>query len=106
MANYVLLEHYNANGGKLGISYKVFAKLAEKCIEDMKEIQDDKANIVNISIRNNTVTYRIVVSVKPGVDTEKVKNELEDKINNSLLLTCETVPFQMNIKVIEKALEA
>ena len=35
-----------------------------------------------------------------------IKDKLEERITNSLLLTCETVPVEMNIKVVEKSIEA
>ncbi len=106
MSQYVLLEHFNANGGKLGISSKVFTEIATQCIKETKNIIRDKNNYVQVIIRNNTVYLKIQVTVKLGYNTEKIKEEIEERINNSLLLICETVPVDMNIKVISKEVEA
>lgn len=106
MANYVLLEHYGANGGKLGLSTKVFTEVANHVVKSIKEIVRDKNTIVTAQIKNNTVNYKIVVYVKKGINVDNIKETLEEKITNSLLLTCETVPVEMNIKVVEKTIEA
>ncbi len=106
MANYVLLEHYSANGGKLGLSSKVFTEVANHAVKSIKEIVRDKNTIVSAQIKNNTVNYKIVVYVKKGTNIDNIKETLEERITNSLLLTCETVPVEMNIKVVEKTIEA
>ena len=41
-----------------------------------------------------------------GINPETIKEEIEEKITNSLLLICETVPVDMSIKVVSKELEA
>ena len=106
MGQYVLLEHYNANGGKLGISSEVFSEIAAQCIRETKNVIRDKNNYVQVAIRNNTVYLKILVTVKMGINTENIKEEIEEKINNSLLLICETVPVDINIRVASKELEA
>lgn len=106
MGKYVLLEHYNANGGKLGISSEVFSEIAAQCIRETKNVIRDKNNYVQVAIRNNTVYLKILVTVKMGINTENIKEEIEEKINNSLLLICETVPVDINIRVVSKELEA
>lgn len=106
MGQYVLLEHYNANGGKLGISSEVFSEIAAQCIRETKNVIRDKNNYVQVAIRNNTVYLKILVTVKMGINTENIKEEIEEKINNSLLLICETVPVDINIRVVSKELEA
>lgn len=106
MGQYILLEHYNANGGKLGISSTVFTEIAAQCIRETKNVIRDKNNYCVATIRNNTVYLRILVTVKMGINTEKIKEEIEEKINNNLLLICETVPVDVNIKVVSKELEA
>ena len=66
MARYIYLEHYSADGGKLGLSDKVFSQLAKHSIKTIKEIVRDKNTIVQAAIKNNTVNYKIVVYVKKG----------------------------------------
>ena len=106
MARYIYFEHYSADGGKLGLSDKVFSQLAKHSIKTIKEIVRDKNTIVQAAIKNNTVNYKIVVYVKKGINKDIIKDKLEERITNSLLLTCETVPVEMNIKVVEKSIEA
>ena len=65
MARYIYLEHYSADGGKLGLSDKVFSQLAKHSIKTIKEIVRDKNTIVQAAIKNNTVNYKIVVYVEP-----------------------------------------
>ena len=106
MGQYVLLEHFNANGGKLGISSNVFTEIAAQCIREAKNIIRDKNNFCVTTIRNTTVNLKILVTVKLGINPETIKEEIEEKITNSLLLICETVPVDMSIKVVSKELEA
>lgn len=106
MPSYVFIEKNNSDKGKLGISSKVFVDLANSCIKEIKEIKKDRNTQVSVSINNNTVNYKIQVYVKKGTNKDAIKDQLEEKINNSSLLICETVPFEINIKVIEKGIDA
>ena len=106
MANYVQLEHYNSNVGQLGISTKVYEFIAEKNIKKVKEIlKRDKNNSINVSIKDNTVVYKIYVAVKKGTNVEYVKDTLEENIKNTLLLLCDTDNADINIKVVERTIE-
>lgn len=105
MNKYVLLENYGSNGGKLGISANVFKFAGIKAISKIRVINKKNLNEqVAVSIKNNTIFYKISVTVKKGINLQTIKDKIEENVSNNLLLICDGIPAQINVKVSERDL--
>jgi hypothetical protein len=101
MPSYVYLQHYTSQGD-LGISRDVFVTLGQHVVSYIKEKNDKDFTIsdyVDVSIRSNRVIYKFYVTKKSTVDSKYIEKSIKDYINTNLLMICEVIPFEINIKI-------
>lgn len=103
MTKYVYLHNFRKANVKLGISTKVFEHIGERCLKNIPEILvKDSATLVTISVRNNTVVYKINIAIKKNINKEAIKEQIEDNLTNTMNFICDSMPFETHIKIVEK----
>ena len=101
MPSYVYLQHYTSQGD-LGISRNVFVTLGQHVISYIREHNKGKFKIsdyLDVNIRSNKVIYKFYVTKKSSVDSKFIDKSITNYINTNLLLICEIIPFEINIKI-------
>ncbi|MFA7221920.1 MAG: hypothetical protein WC148_00090 [Bacilli bacterium] len=101
MPSYVYLQHYTSQGD-LGISRDVFVTLGTHVVSYIREKNDKNFTIsdnVDVTIRANKVIYKFYVTKKNNIDAKYIEKSISDYINRNLLMICEVVPFEINIKI-------
>jgi len=105
MENYIILNK-NSSSGNLFLSKKVFYTLGINSLNSVRAVISktnkkgiDLNNSVIVSIKNNSVKYRFNVTIRKDVDENSIKNSIVDIITTNLLIYCEIVPFDIDIKV-------
>ncbi|MGP1414046.1 MAG: hypothetical protein ACTTID_02855 [Bacillales bacterium] len=102
MPSYLYLQHYTSQGD-LGISKKVFTTLGEHVIDYIRSKNKNKDftidDKVDVSIKTNRVIYKFYITNKGESDTKFIEKSINDYINTNLLMICEVVPFEINIKI-------
>ena len=103
MTKYVYLNNIRKSTVRSGISTKVFNFIAEKALKNVNGIiLDDDNNNVSIGLKNNVVVFRITTVIKKGLDKEAVKKEINEYITNTMNFICDSMPFEITIKLYEK----
>ncbi len=105
MANYVYLNRYNSTGN-LALSKRVFLSLGEHALINAKKIFEQKQeenveikDTIKVDLKDDLVAYRFYVETKNGVDNEAIKENIHDIITTSLMMVCDVIPFDIDIKV-------
>ena len=109
MAEYIYIDDMS-NRGTLAINYRVFDSLVNEAISRVKGIaksskllkKNQKFRLnrpVRTSIHRGIVHVLVTVDVNKGTDIQKVISEIQEEVNNTLLLTAETVPFDVQVRV-------
>ncbi len=101
MPSYVYLQHYTSQGD-LGISRDVFVTLGQHVVSYIREKNDKGFKIsdnVDVTIRSNRVIYKFYVTKKTSIDAKYIEKSITDYINSNLLMICEVVPFEINVKI-------
>ena len=109
MADYVYLDDYSKKG-ELGISYRVFDQLVTSALLNVKGITKSQKQIkknqfirlnrpVQTYIRRDIVHILIYIDVAKGRDIHEVVEDIQREVHNSLLLTTEQVPVNIEVKV-------
>lgn len=102
MPSYVYLQHYTSQGD-LGISRDVFVTLGQHVVSYIREKNEDKgfkiSDNVDVIIRSNRVIYKFYVTKKTSIDAKYIEKSITDYINSNLLMICEVVPFEINVKI-------
>lgn len=105
MQSYIYLNKFN-NIGDLCLSKKVFVSLGLHALDSIKEVikRTNKKGInlndeVNVTIKDNRVYYRFNVDINANVNEEYVKNSIEDIVTTDLLIMCDIVPIDIEIKI-------
>ena len=108
MENYVILNknnNYN-NSGNLSLSKKVFYTLGINSLNSVRAIIEknnkqgiDLKNAVNVAIRNNRVLYKFNLNIDASKDEETIRNSITDIITTNLLIYCDIVPFDVDVRI-------
>jgi len=109
MAEYIYIDDMS-NRGTLAINYRVFDSLVNEALSRVKGIaksskllkKNQKFRLnrpVRTSIHRGIVHVLVTVDVNKGTDIQKVISEIQEEVNNTLLLTAETVPFDVQVRV-------
>lgn len=109
MAEYIYIDDMS-NRGTLAINYRVFDNLVNEALSRVKGIaksskllkKNQKFRLnrpVRTSIHRGIVHVLVTVDVNKGTDIQKVISEIQEEVNNTLLLTAETVPFDVQVRV-------
>ena len=109
MAEYIYIDDMS-NRGTLAINYRVFDSLVNEALSRVKGIAKSSKLLkknqrfrlnrpVRTSIHRGIVHVLVTVDVNKGTDIQKVISEIQEEVNNTLLLTAETVPFDVQVRV-------
>lgn len=103
MTRYVYLNNIRKSTVRLGISTKVFTFIANKALKNVKGIllEDDDSN-VSIGLKNNVVVFKINAVILKGSNKEQIKSEINEYITNTMNFICDSMPFEITIKLTEK----
>lgn len=109
MSEYVFIDDMS-HRGKLAISYHVFDSLVSDALSHVKGISKS-AKLLNknqkfrlnrpvvTTIRRGIVHVSVVVDVAKGTDIQKTIASIQEEVNNTLLASVETIPFDVQVKV-------
>jgi uncharacterized alkaline shock family protein YloU len=102
MADYIYINKSN-RGGELGISRKVFARLASSAVNhtSVKNSVKVKEPVKVVFKKDGRVSLAVKVSVKKGLKVADVCEELQKEIAHALEVYAESVPFEIEISVDE-----
>ena len=109
MASYVYLDDYSKRG-KIGISYRVFDQLVTACLRNVKGVSKSEKLIkrnqfiplnrpVQTYILKDIVHIFVYIDVKKGSDIQKITNQIQEEVYNSLMIITEQVPINVQVKV-------
>ncbi len=106
--DYYYLNNYSPYG-LMGISHRAFMTIVETATNNVvgasvknrrKVAIFQMANPVKVYFRKDgKVDINLDVSIKKGESVNTVCNNIQNSVADSLLMMCETVPFNINIKV-------
>lgn len=110
MANYLFIENYTKKG-KLGISLDTFNALVEGALERVPDIAQSKDKLkrnqrvyfnkpVQTNIIRGILHIAIYIDAKKGTDLVKIDKAIREEIENTLLVSTEQVPFDIQVKVV------
>ena len=102
MADYININQYD-NSGDLGISRKVFARLAEAAVghTSLKGNVKVKQPVKVVFKKDGRVTIGVHVSIKKGAKATDICLELQKEIAHALEVYVESIPFEVEISVDE-----
>ena len=102
MADYIYINQSN-RGGELGISRKVFARLAEAAVghTSLKGSVKVKQPVKVIFKKDGRVELGVRVTIKKGAKLTDVCEELQKEIAHALEVYVESIPFEIQISVDE-----
>lgn len=102
MADYININQYG-RGGELGISRKVFARLAEAAVgqTSLKGSVKVKQPVKVVFKKDGRVEVGVRVSIKRGAKLTEVCSELQKEIAHALEVYVESIPFEVDISVDE-----
>ncbi|MCR5505482.1 MAG: Asp23/Gls24 family envelope stress response protein [Bacilli bacterium] len=109
MAEYIYIDDMS-NRGKLAIHYRVFDNLVNEALSRIKGISKSSKMLkknqkfrlnrpVQTSIHRGIVHVLVSVDVSKGNSLQDVVSNIQEEVNNTLLLTTETVPFDVQVRV-------
>ena len=102
MADYININQYD-KGGELGISRKVFARLAEAAVghTSLKGSIKVKEPAKVVFKKDGKVEIGVKVTIKKGSKLTEVCSELQKEIAHALEVYVESIPFEVDISVDE-----
>ena len=102
MADYIYINQSN-RGGELGISRKVFARLAEAAVghTSLKGSVKVKQPVKVVFKKVGRVELGVRVTIKKGAKLTHVCEELQKEIAHALEVYVESIPFEIQISVDE-----
>lgn len=102
MADYIYINKSN-RGGELGISRKVFARLAIAAVShtSVKNSVKVKEPVKVVFKKDGRVKLALRVSIKKGLKATEVCEELQKEVAHALEVYAESVPFEIEINVDE-----
>jgi uncharacterized alkaline shock family protein YloU len=107
MVDYVYLDNYT-NSGKMGINRHVFEVIAENAVNKVKgaSVSNKKQGFfqlyspITCSVTSDgQINIKIGVKLKHGTNVNEICLKIQEEVANALMATCETVPFNITIKV-------
>jgi len=107
--NYFFVRNFSSNGD-MAISRHVFEDIVINTIKKIKGVSPYRGDgakknfklyhpVTCTMRRDNKVDINVDISIKKNVDVKAKCIEIQEEINNNLLLSCETVAFNVNINV-------
>jgi len=102
MADYIYISKYD-NSGDLGISHKVFARLAEAAVDhtSLKNTVKVKQPVKVVFKKDGRVEVAVNVTAKKGIKITEACVELQKEITHALEVYTESIPFEVAISVDE-----
>ena len=102
MADYIYINQYD-NSGNLGISRKVFARLAEAAVShtSLKGSVKVKQPVKVVFKKDGRVEIAVKVAIKKGAKLTEACSELQKEIAHALEVYTESVPFEIDVSVDE-----
>lgn len=106
--NYVAINNYSSLG-KMGISRRALEGLANRAVASVAaakvskkaaSFQAEQGARVTLS-RSGKVTIHVDVSITRGTAVDKVCLELQKAIAGEIELSCDTVPYDIRIRVVK-----
>lgn len=106
--DFYFLNNYSPYGS-VGISHRAFITIAEiatnhvvgaAVISKKKNILFQMTNPVKVYFRKDgKVDIQLDVSIKKGASVKDVCLNIQNSVADSIMMMCETVPFNVHIKV-------
>lgn len=106
--DYYLLNNFSPYG-TMGISHRAFITIVETATNHVSGASVSKsrktaifkmANPVKVYFRKDgRIDINLDVSVKKGESVGQICNNIQNSVADALLMMCETVPFNVHIKV-------
>lgn len=106
MADYVQINP-NSKNGSLMISRAVFESIASDATNRVSGASVAKKNFKLLKPvqatfqRNGRVKITISINLKKGVKAQDICSKIEESVANSLMAYTESVPFDVNINIVE-----
>ena len=102
MADYININQYD-KGGELGISRKVFARLAVAAVDhtSLKGSVKVKQPVKIVFKKDGRVEVGVKVTIKRGSNLTETCTELQKEIAHALEVYTESVPFEIDVSVDE-----
>ena len=106
--DYISVNNYSRLG-RMGISRRAFETIAEKATNEVKFANVANKSSHRFSLRGPViVSFRkdgrvdidIDVSIAEGAKVQEVCLEIQHNVANAIQMMCETVPFNIQVKVI------
>ena len=106
MADYFKIKNYQK--GEIAISRRIFETIASEATNRVKgaKVSNTKKNSfylnrpVQVTFhRNGQVEVAIQITLKNGENVAKVCESIQEEVSASLMAYCESVPFDIEIKV-------
>lgn len=107
MADYLSINEYSKNGGELAISEVVFERIALDAANRVvkKHSQNDDLRIsspIKISLKKEgQVTIKVSISIRKGVKLTSISYEIQKEIARALDVYVESVPFGIDVSIVE-----
>ena len=105
MAEYLYINEYSAKGGELAISDKVFSRIATNAVNKvMKKHSSDirMPSPIKISFKGgNQVTIKVSISIRKGVKLSSISYEIQTEVARALEVYVESVPFDVDVSIVE-----
>src|SRR5574344_494793 len=106
MADYIYLQNYSRKGD-MGISRRVFEMIATEATNRVNgaTVSNAKNGVFKVShpitciFKDGKVIINIHVTIKRGIKVNDVCLKIQEEVANSLMVMCEVIPFNINIKV-------
>lgn len=110
MADYVYIKN-SSSDGDLAISRRVFEELATEAVDKVigasvttlkskNKILVKLYHPVKVTFhKNGQVEIKISITIKKGINANKVCLDIQEEVANSLLVYTESVPFDIQIKI-------
>lgn len=107
--DFYYLNNYSKRGD-MGISHKAFTTIVETATNNVtgaavvnkrkKNVLFQMKNPVKVTFRKDgKLDILLDVSVKKGASVEKVCSDIQNNVADALMMMCETIPFNIRIKV-------
>ena len=102
MADYININQYD-NSGDLGISRKVFARLAEAAVghTSIKGSAKVKQPVKVVFKKDGRVEIGVKITIKKSANLTEACTELQKEIAHALEVYVESIPFEIDISVDE-----
>ena len=105
MANYLKINEHTTKNVELAISDKVFERIATNAAKKMMKKHPDDVRMpspVKVSFKGeNQVTIKVSISIRKGVKLSSISYEIQTEIARALEVYVESVPFDIDVSIVE-----